>query len=687
MAEVGPAASRVASRACLLVGAAVLAFVAVRAVRVPLTFDEAVTYERTIATDLASIFEFRTATNHFLNTVLTRLSHAVFGSAPWALRLPNVLACAGYLIALGAVARRVRHPLVAVAGFVLLATNLYVTDYFAVSRGYGLAIAALTGAMACLLEWLAMPASPRSSLTLAASGTCAVLAVAANFAVLPALLGLVAVALVRLLWIRAPGVAPANATAPAAARPWLIPAVWLALTAAFSIMVFSRDRILSQALFAPLSVRAIGLFDDERAAIEVLREDVRTSLRPLDRDADGVWRTGAVQDTWGLRVALPAAVDHDLASLEVRIGPHVFTRTRRDPGPWEVRESEGHRLLVSTTALAAPRSAVPGLAGAINWVSDGLLWRVAAWHTGGVLALVVGLAAALSLLRRLAIGARWLGPRESRVLAWTLVAAASVCAAPLYLLRRNGDLYFGAATLLETLRSLVYGTSYVYAVSPEVMGAIGWTVACVALAAVAAWAASARARPALGGPVAVLAIVVLVLLQSRVQHALLGTPYLLGRTALFLVPLAGLCFWGVADAAAGWGRAARAGVSTLMVALAAASAWHFVTASNMSRIYDDYADASTPDMARAVAERVGALSSPPAVVHVGVEWMFLPAARYYIGRLPSSGTRYETVVLPGDGVVPDFVYARSAEFAQGAQVREFPLSRATLWQAAPPAAR
>jgi hypothetical protein len=74
------------------------------------------------------------------------------------------------------------------------------------------------------------------------------------------------------------------------------------------------------------------------------------------------------------------------------------------------------------------------------------------------------------------------------------------------------------------------------------------------------------------------------------------------------------------------------------------------------------------------------MPSPPAVVHVGVEWMFLPVARYYLSRLPPSATRYEVFVMPADGVPPDFVYARSPEFAQEIRVRDFPLSRATLWR-------
>ena len=67
---------------CALAGAYLVA----RAIWVPLTYDEAASLVRYVRGDVGALLDFGVATNHLLNSVLTRLSHAVFGDAPWALR-------------------------------------------------------------------------------------------------------------------------------------------------------------------------------------------------------------------------------------------------------------------------------------------------------------------------------------------------------------------------------------------------------------------------------------------------------------------------------------------------------------------------------------------------------------------------------------------------------------------------
>jgi uncharacterized membrane protein len=82
-----------------------------------------------------------TANHHLLNTVLMRLCSVLFGNSELALRLPNVLAHGLYLFSALSLVGRVRNPFLQVLGFVLLNLNLLVVEYFAVARGYGLALA------------------------------------------------------------------------------------------------------------------------------------------------------------------------------------------------------------------------------------------------------------------------------------------------------------------------------------------------------------------------------------------------------------------------------------------------------------------------------------------------------------------------------------------------------------------
>ena len=106
-----------------LVGSIAAAYIAARAIFVPLTYDEAATFFRYIDEEAGAVFDFSVATNHFLNTVATWLSYQLFGGAPWALRLPNVIAGLAFLAGAAAIARHARNPAIGFAGFVLLVTN------------------------------------------------------------------------------------------------------------------------------------------------------------------------------------------------------------------------------------------------------------------------------------------------------------------------------------------------------------------------------------------------------------------------------------------------------------------------------------------------------------------------------------------------------------------------------------
>ncbi|MFN7979683.1 MAG: glycosyltransferase family 39 protein [Vicinamibacterales bacterium] len=656
---------------CVVVGVAVLALVVARAVRVPLTFDEAVTYERTVAAPVAAIFDFRTATNHLLNTVLTRVSHAMFGSSVWALRLPNVIAAAGYLAALRAIARRTRHPVVAAAGVVVLATNLYALDFFALSRGYGLGLALLTLALYGLLRWIDGPPGNR---WLGRAMAAAALAVAANFALLPALLAVGGVALVAAV---GRGVVPT----PAPPRRTLWVAVILLGAAAYSFVVFSRERVLSPDLFAPVTVRVIGLLDDELSDVFVFREEATGSFRLLPRVAPGVWRTDDQRDTWGLKIDLPHAADRNLAVVEVAVGDRVFRRTRLNEGPWQGHDWNGRRVLQSTADLALPRSRVTGIGGAINWRDDRAHWALAA-RLGAVTA--AGLAVLWGVL---ALGGTVLVRRgrlawsEYRALAWGLLAAGGVSAAPLYLLRRNEELYFGGATGLVTdsLGSLAYAASYTRGFPPGIVTALAWAMALAAVVTVAAWLVPAS-RQSARVPLALLGVGVLVLMGARLQHDFAGAPYPLGRTALYLWPIAGLWLWHLGDAIAGLGTGLRRVVSMAAIALAMVSAAHAATAFNLVRTFDDFADAAVPDMLRTLGDEITAQRRPPPFVHLGVEWSVLPVTRYYAARLTLPRSKILVHVVPDAEVAPDFVYVLSPGLAQGAPIRAFPIGRGTLYR-------
>lgn len=81
--------------------------------------------------------------NHILNTLLSKYSIALFGPEQWAVRLPNLL---GFMIYGFGVYKLLDFVLTKSSKFfipfaIMLIANPYMTDFFALSRGYGLSIA------------------------------------------------------------------------------------------------------------------------------------------------------------------------------------------------------------------------------------------------------------------------------------------------------------------------------------------------------------------------------------------------------------------------------------------------------------------------------------------------------------------------------------------------------------------
>lgn len=127
----------------LVASAALFAATVYRAATYPFTHDESLTY---------GIFTSQPQwgsgpNNHLLNTLLMRGCAALFGTSELSLRLPNVLALLVYLAFAILLLERFGHPLTRLAGFVLLALNPFVLDFFTVARGYGLALAFLVAAL------------------------------------------------------------------------------------------------------------------------------------------------------------------------------------------------------------------------------------------------------------------------------------------------------------------------------------------------------------------------------------------------------------------------------------------------------------------------------------------------------------------------------------------------------------
>jgi hypothetical protein len=139
---------------------------------------------------------FGTANNHVLNTLLMKLSVGAFGTAEWALRLPNLLAFALFL----GVAARWVLALSELHGFrwaamLLLVVHPFMLDFFGLCRGYGLMLAFILLSLFGFYRYMKESGNRWATVSWAA----AVLAVMSNFTALNFFVSLGAVWLLNLV--------------------------------------------------------------------------------------------------------------------------------------------------------------------------------------------------------------------------------------------------------------------------------------------------------------------------------------------------------------------------------------------------------------------------------------------------------------------------------------------------------
>jgi len=185
------AAPRFLNPAIAALSAVLLGYTALRAGLLAYTFDESNTFLLHVPMSFFDIVvQHRpSANNHVINTLLTKSAYVIFGGSDFFLRLPNVFAHALYLGATVSILRTLRDPILILAGFVALNFNPFLLDHFSISRGYGIALAAMLASVAMLLRGVRAPASRAGTFAFAFS----VVAVLANYTLANYYAGLVAV--------------------------------------------------------------------------------------------------------------------------------------------------------------------------------------------------------------------------------------------------------------------------------------------------------------------------------------------------------------------------------------------------------------------------------------------------------------------------------------------------------------
>lgn len=169
-----------------------------RAVNVPLVFDEATTFFLYIQTnEVLPGTGFWSANHHYLSTMLAWLSTKAFGLSAFSLRLPSLLAFVLFWMFLMRFAERLPNTWLQFLFIGSFLGGTYVMEFFAYSRGYGLAWAFWLGAWWFLLR-LNEKLTLRATLGFVAQIW---LLVAANLSVLPGA-GLLVLLALRVVYLR-----------------------------------------------------------------------------------------------------------------------------------------------------------------------------------------------------------------------------------------------------------------------------------------------------------------------------------------------------------------------------------------------------------------------------------------------------------------------------------------------------
>ncbi len=183
----------------MLLGIGLVALNITRAINVPVTHDEAWTFNAFVSSTYRNILINSpvTANNHILNSLLAKFFTGIFQSnAPFIIRMPNILALIVYLISGYLLLHKLfENKWWVLAGMLLLNLNPFLFDFWGLCRGYGLAIALMMASVYFFVRY-DMDAKPHYLfLTLLMAG----LATISNFSMLNFYLALIGIIVLQAL--------------------------------------------------------------------------------------------------------------------------------------------------------------------------------------------------------------------------------------------------------------------------------------------------------------------------------------------------------------------------------------------------------------------------------------------------------------------------------------------------------
>jgi len=125
-----------------------MAYLVLRGIFVPMLHDEIATFFRYVHIhEVFPWFSEWSANNHYLNSLLSWVSYQLFGSSPLALRLTNLIFFPLYFYFSWRIAGLLKNPWLKYGLLISLLFAHNYLEFFGTSRGYGMSMALLTGAI------------------------------------------------------------------------------------------------------------------------------------------------------------------------------------------------------------------------------------------------------------------------------------------------------------------------------------------------------------------------------------------------------------------------------------------------------------------------------------------------------------------------------------------------------------
>jgi len=124
----------------LLLSIYLFSYTLLRAISLGLTYDESFTFLNYVKAPLINSFIYFNPNNHFLNTLLIKLSTTFLGNSELAIRLPNLLGYLLFLIFSYLFLKKNFNKILIVPFFIIINFNPYLIEFFGLGRGYGLSM-------------------------------------------------------------------------------------------------------------------------------------------------------------------------------------------------------------------------------------------------------------------------------------------------------------------------------------------------------------------------------------------------------------------------------------------------------------------------------------------------------------------------------------------------------------------